>query len=165
MDYTVHGILQARMLEWVAFPVSELRDWTQVSCIAGGFFISWATREAEEENRMSTKYILIYPLLQCLLSLERGIKMHTTDYSLLYAQTITAFIQWERKLNNAYCICLTTIVTLTLTELSPRTTSIAVPLSQAVSLQVFSEFLDQKCSRYRQGLGKRCYLFCLYGSG
>ena len=48
MDYTVHGILQARMLEWVAFPFSggssQPRDWTQVSCIAGGFFTNWATR-------------------------------------------------------------------------------------------------------------------------
>ena len=45
-----HGILQARILEWVAFPFSRVssppRDWTQVSCIAGGFFTSWATREA-----------------------------------------------------------------------------------------------------------------------
>ena len=50
MDYTVHGILQARILEWVAFPFprgsSQPRDWTQVSCIADGFFTSWATREA-----------------------------------------------------------------------------------------------------------------------
>ena len=49
-DYTVHGILQARTLEWVAFPFSrrssQPRDWTQVSRIAGGFFTSWATREA-----------------------------------------------------------------------------------------------------------------------
>ena len=50
MDYIVHGILQARILEWVAFPFSrgssQPRDRTQVSCIAGGFFTSWATREA-----------------------------------------------------------------------------------------------------------------------
>ena len=50
MDYTVHGFLQARILEWVAFPFSrgssQPRDWTQVSHIAGGFFTSWATREA-----------------------------------------------------------------------------------------------------------------------
>ena len=36
MDYTVHGILQARILEWVAFPFStgssQPRDRTQVSC-------------------------------------------------------------------------------------------------------------------------------------
>ena len=52
MDYTVHGILQARILEWVAFPFSrrssQPRDRTQVSCIAGRFFASRATREAQE---------------------------------------------------------------------------------------------------------------------
>ena len=40
------GILQARLLEWVAFPFfrgsSQPRDQTQVSCIAGEFFTSWA---------------------------------------------------------------------------------------------------------------------------
>ena len=44
MDYTFHGILQARILEWVAFAFfrgsSLPRDQTQVSCIAGGFFIT-----------------------------------------------------------------------------------------------------------------------------
>ena len=44
MDYTVHGILQARILEWVAVPFSrgssQPRDQTQVSHIAGGFFTS-----------------------------------------------------------------------------------------------------------------------------
>ena len=52
MDYTVHGILQARILEWVAFPFSrgssQPRDWTQVSLTAGRFFTSWATWEAQE---------------------------------------------------------------------------------------------------------------------
>ena len=49
---SVHGILQARILEWVAIPFSrgssQPRDWTWVSCIAGGFFTVWATREAPE---------------------------------------------------------------------------------------------------------------------
>ena len=48
MDYTVYGILQARILEWAAFPFSrgssQPRDWTQVSRIAGGFLTSWATK-------------------------------------------------------------------------------------------------------------------------
>ena len=43
-DYTVHGILQARILEWVGFPFSrgssQPRNRTQVSHIAGGFFTS-----------------------------------------------------------------------------------------------------------------------------
>ena len=46
----VHGILQARMQEWVAFPFSrgfsQSRDRRQVSCIAGRFFTNWAIREA-----------------------------------------------------------------------------------------------------------------------
>ena len=44
MDYSAHGILQARRLEWAAFPFSrgfsQTRVKTQVSCIAGGFSTS-----------------------------------------------------------------------------------------------------------------------------
>ena len=50
VDYAVHGSLQARILEWIAFPFSrgssQARDQTQVSHIAGRFFINWAIREA-----------------------------------------------------------------------------------------------------------------------
>jgi len=46
----VHGILQARILEWVAVLFSrgssQPRDQTQVSLFAGRFFTCWATREA-----------------------------------------------------------------------------------------------------------------------
>ena len=49
---SVHGILQARILEWVAMPSSrgssQPRDRTQVSRIEGKFFTVWATREAHE---------------------------------------------------------------------------------------------------------------------
>ena len=52
MDYAVHGILQARIVEWVAFSFSrgssQPRDRTQVSHIEGRFFTSWATTEAQE---------------------------------------------------------------------------------------------------------------------
>ena len=52
MNYTAHVILQARTLEWVAFPFSggssQPRNQSQVSRIAGRFFTSWATREAQE---------------------------------------------------------------------------------------------------------------------
>ena len=47
---SVHGSLQARILEWVAFPFSKgfspPRNRTQISHIAGRFFNVWATREA-----------------------------------------------------------------------------------------------------------------------
>ena len=43
---SIHGILQARVLEWVAIPFSRVssqsKDWTQVSRIAGRFFTIWA---------------------------------------------------------------------------------------------------------------------------
>ena len=48
--FSVHGILQARILEWVAISFSRgsswPRDWTLVSCIAGRFFTIWATKKA-----------------------------------------------------------------------------------------------------------------------
>ena len=47
---SVHGIFQARVLEWVAISFSrgssQPRDWTWVSCTAGRRFTIWATREA-----------------------------------------------------------------------------------------------------------------------
>ena len=46
---SVRGILQARVLEWVAISFFKgsfwLRDWTLVSCIAARYFTDWATRE------------------------------------------------------------------------------------------------------------------------
>ena len=48
--FSVHGILQARILEWVAIPFSRgsslLRDWTWVSWFAGRFFTVWTPRGA-----------------------------------------------------------------------------------------------------------------------
>ena len=48
---SVHGILQAKILECVAILFSrgssQPKDWTQVSHIAGGFFTSWATGAAQ----------------------------------------------------------------------------------------------------------------------
>ena len=45
---SIHGILQARILKWVAIPFSrgssQPRDWTQVSCIVGRFFSIWTAR-------------------------------------------------------------------------------------------------------------------------
>ena len=49
--FTIYGILQARILEWVAILVSrrssQPRDCIQVSHIESGFFTVWTTREAD----------------------------------------------------------------------------------------------------------------------
>ena len=51
---TVHGISQARILEWVAISFSRRssrpRDWSRVSCITGRHFAIWATKEIPKEN-------------------------------------------------------------------------------------------------------------------
>ena len=59
MDYSppgssVHGIFQARILEWIAIPFSRGSSWPRdrnwVSCIAGGFFTLWATSNCLDHN-------------------------------------------------------------------------------------------------------------------
>ena len=73
MDYSppsssVHGIPQARILEWVAISSFrgsfQPRDCIQVSHIAGGFFTIWATREA-----LAQQYFFSFRTVQNLGSL------------------------------------------------------------------------------------------------
>ena len=70
-DSSVRGILQARRVEWVAFPfsrgTSRPRVWTWVSCIAGRFSTVWAT--------LTTPYIYLY------------IQLHNYLFSFLYMGT------------------------------------------------------------------------------
>ena len=60
MDYAVHGILQARILERVAFPFSkgssQHRDWTAVSCIPGGSLLTELTGKPPEMTGRAPKY-------------------------------------------------------------------------------------------------------------
>ena len=84
MDYTVHGILQARILEWVAVPFSrgssQPRDQTQVSHIADRFFNIWAIREA-------VCYLLLLGSILLLVTVSFNTKkmlqilFHALDYS------------------------------------------------------------------------------------
>ena len=65
---SVHGILQTRVLEWVAMPFSkgssQPRDRTQVSCMAGRFFTIWATGKSWRDGSSN--------LLPCRLSIFRS---------------------------------------------------------------------------------------------
>ena len=69
---SVHGILQARILEWVIHSLlpgsSPPRDQTQVSCIAGRFFTIWAAREA---------HMFSY----CMLSLFSHVQLFVTSWT------------------------------------------------------------------------------------
>ena len=59
LGFSIHGILQARILEWIAISFSRgssrPRDWTRVSGIGGRHFNLWATREAWEIKPVNPK--------------------------------------------------------------------------------------------------------------
>ena len=72
---SVHGILQARILEWVAIPFprefSQPRDQTPVYHNAGKFLMTWATREAEyrhTKTKHSNMMLLIFIIFKLFLS-------------------------------------------------------------------------------------------------
>ena len=52
-----------KVREWVAYPFSSRsfrpRNWTRVSCIAGGFFTNWAIREATDKAIIKSIWILM----------------------------------------------------------------------------------------------------------
>ena len=62
------GILQARILQWVAMPSSrgssQPRDQTQVSLIASGFFTVWATREVQTTEGFNLLFVSTNNFLQ-----------------------------------------------------------------------------------------------------
>ena len=80
-DSSVHGILQARTLEWVAIPFSrgssQSRDQIQVFRTAGRFFTIWATREAWSKMSHKSPRGGSFNLQLCVkLSWEINIKRH-----------------------------------------------------------------------------------------
>ena len=81
------GILQARILEWVAFPFvrgsSQPQVQTQVSLIAGGFFTSWATREAKNTGVGS------------LSLLQRIFPTHESNWGLLHCRLILYQLSYQ----------------------------------------------------------------------
>ena len=62
--FSVHGIFQARILEWVSISFSrgssQSKDQTWVSCTASWFFTVWVTKEAPYNIWHTVKYIWLY---------------------------------------------------------------------------------------------------------
>ena len=56
---SVHGILQARILEWIAIPFSRGSSWprdqTQVSCTVGRFFTVWASMTLQTSQHLTQR--------------------------------------------------------------------------------------------------------------
>ena len=74
---SVHGIFQARVLEWIAISFSRgsslPRDWTWDSCIVGRWFTLWATREILLNYPFKTFFIYIFAWLCWVLVVPRKI--------------------------------------------------------------------------------------------
>ena len=93
LNISVHGILQARILEWVAFPFSrgssQPRDRTQVSCMAGGFFTSWATKRKPKNTRVDSLSLLqqIFPTQESNQGLLHCKRILRILYQLSYQET------------------------------------------------------------------------------
>ena len=88
---SVYGILQARMLEWVAIFYSRmsswLRDWTHVSCIAGRFLTVWITREMLEAINISLPHAF------SLWELPKSQSSEVIDYKGRYLCSFNRLIQ------------------------------------------------------------------------
>ena len=96
MDCTVHGILQARILEWVAVPFSrgssQPRDQTQVSQIGGGFFIPTEPSGKPENTGVGNLSLLqgIFPTQESNLGLfhcRRILYQHSLFHKILCVYT------------------------------------------------------------------------------
>ena len=96
MDYSlpsssVHGILQARILEWFAVSFSrgssQPRNWTQVSCTAGRLFTDWTIRELYKTTNLIFR--TIYKI--CHQSLRN-----------LSLRNMWSNLEWEEKASCKY---------------------------------------------------------------
>ena len=92
---SVHGILQARILEGVSILFSRgssrPRDWTQVSCFAGNFFTVWATREGVKRwgSPLELSFLFYWNIigLQCCVNLCSIAKWFSYTYIYIYTYT------------------------------------------------------------------------------
>ena len=92
MDYTVHGILQARILEWVAFPFSrgpsQPRGWTQVSALQADFL------PAEPQGKPKNTGVGSLSLLQGVFPIQESNRALSPA---LQADSLLAELWDERK--------------------------------------------------------------------
>ena len=94
--YSVHGIVQSRILEWVDIPFSrgsfQPRDQTQISCITARFFTIWATREVQSN-----------PNIPLIVEKFVAYSQNTTqqqkwmNYSYAQHRRIVKTIFWEKR--------------------------------------------------------------------
>ena len=134
----IHGILQARILEWVAISFfrgySQHRDWNWVSLIASGFFTIWATREAPAWLQvcvmLGESYHLIFILILTGWDAPTEFLLLTTFLFSFFSVFITFLFflvtpsQEQRKLTSLHCfLCTAASLHITTAQVSANTES------------------------------------------
>ena len=115
MEYRVHGVLQARILEWLDFPFSressQPKDRAQVSWTAGRFFTIWALREAHyghcsSWSRVGRGWLPRFVSGQAEEGSWKGQWLDVLDHNLGWSSTEAAGRTWETrqlKESDIYC--------------------------------------------------------------
>ena len=103
---SVHGIFQARILEWVAISSSRAssppRDQTWVFCIAGRFFTNWATREAHvnfmkcRRQHLTLKHFKNYGAMLCI------VQLYNIYYTVQFEKS-KRILRWKWKCTKKKC--------------------------------------------------------------
>ena len=110
MDYTVYGISQAWILEWVAVPFSrgssQPRDRTQVSSVVGGFFTVWATMEIQITHQNPVSHC------HCLSTLSFK---YTLTHIRVWKGGVVFFWVSSREIDLFHMCCLQRVLTPTVT--------------------------------------------------
>ena len=155
--YRVHGILQARILEWVPFLFSrgssQLRDWTQVFLIAGRFFTSWATGKPKNTGVGSLS----------LLSGSSWPKNRTWVSSIAGG----FFTNWAMREDPRRCLT-SGINTISYCYCYVNCSSLGETAWKLWVLQIYIEHLPHarsKCWRESGELSKVCFTGSLYSGG
>ena len=94
--FSVHGTLQARILEWVGISFSRGSPWprneTQVSYTAGRFFAVWPTREAQCQLEM------VKDIFTMLVFLGGKYSVFPLKIMLVMGFSQMSFIRWKNLL-------------------------------------------------------------------
>ena len=107
---SIHGIIQARILELVAIPFSrgssQPRDQTLIFYIAGRFFTLWVTREIKlasssigPKNGKTLNTKLVFDLLSPCFSIHSGLQISFFLFLLLFSCSVTSNSLWPFPLS------------------------------------------------------------------
>ena len=105
LSSSVHGILPARILEWVAIALSRgsswYRYWTQVSCTAGRLLTIWVTRETKI-HAINIMYVMKPSCLHFSLT-KSNVRVRESIWYLVIWERISPLLTWRRM---CVCVCI-----------------------------------------------------------